>query len=160
VFLNRIGFNAGAVPLEGASGATRLPLPTDHAIRGHAVVSLGVTLLPLASTGLGGLLGGGAAAPALGLAGLAATALFVAIIGGLLRADASAEQGDDWAPGIGRRGAAICAAAFTLVAALSAGLAWAVWAMQGPARAIGLAATALGFGSAALAFGRRALRRR
>lgn len=125
------------------------------------MLSATVSLLPMASAGLGGLLGGGAATPALGMAGLAAAALFVGILGSLAPGQApEASAQDDWAAGLGRRGAAICAAAFTLVGALSAGLAWQVWAIQGPARAIGLAAVAVAFISAALVLGGRALRRR
>jgi hypothetical protein len=128
------------------------------------VLSATVTLLAPAAAGLGGLPFGSVAAPAAGLAGLLVAALFAALVGMHAprpepgdAADADPEAG--WTTGLRRRVAALCAAAFALMGALCAGLAWQSWELQGPGGAVGLAAVALGFLGAALTFTGRALRR-
>jgi hypothetical protein len=114
-----------------------------------------------AISGLVALPAGEAAAPGFGFAGLAAAAVFAALLGlfAIPSDAAEPEAGDAWVQGLDRRVAALCAAAFMLKGGLCGVLAWAAWGVQGPGGALGLGAAALAFLSAALAFGGRALRR-
>jgi hypothetical protein len=117
-------------------------------------------LLSHAAAGLSALPSGLAVSPALGLAGLALAAGFALLVGLLLAAPLPDGAEEAWAEVLDRRVAFICATAFALMGVLCGGLAWAIWAQQGPGGALGLSATGFAFVTAALAFGGHAMHRR
>jgi hypothetical protein len=127
------------------------------------MLSVAAVSLAPASAGLGGLLGGVAAAPGVAMLGLGGAALFAMLLGFVAHRPPhgeAAEPGGDWIAALGRGQAMLCALAFGAKGALAGGIAWAVWVDQGPGPAIGLVAASLAFVSAAVVFASRALRRR
>ncbi len=98
-----------------------------------------------------------AAAPLALWAGLALGLGFAALLSLLVRPPEA--PAPDWTAELGRRSALVGALSCGLMAILSGGLAWAVWGMQGPGQAIGLAAVTGAFVTLALTLAARALDR-
>ncbi|WP_270935286.1 hypothetical protein [Falsiroseomonas oryzae] len=114
-----------------------------------------------AAAGLGALPVDLVASPGAGMAGLAAAAVFAAILGALVPFAAADEARTERLDiGIARRSGLLCAAALAAMALLSAALTYKVWTSVGPTSALGLAAVTLAFAMGAVGIAGEVLRRR